>query len=48
MPEVKNIALRKRGRPVTIGDVDTKVQAYIKALRKVATHVNVNIVLAAA
>ena len=44
MTEVKSIRSRKRGRPVTLGDVDTKVQAYIKALRKA---VNVNIVLAA-
>ena len=48
VPEVKSIASRKRGRPLTLGDVDTKVQAYIKALRKAGTPVNVNIVLAAA
>ena len=45
--EVKSIALRKRGRPVTLGDVDTKVQAYIKALGKAGTPMNVNTVLAA-
>ena len=32
----------------TLGDIDTKVQVYIKALRKAGTPVNVNIVLAAA
>ena len=48
VPEVKSIASRKRGRPLTLGDVDTKAQAYIKALRKAGTPVNVNIVLAAA
>ena len=48
VPEVKSIASRKQGRPLTLGDVDTKVQAYIKALRKAGTPVNVNIVLATA
>ena len=48
VPEVRSTAYRKRGRPLTLGDVDTKVQAYIKALRKAGTPVNVNIVLAAA
>ena len=48
VPEVKSIDSRKRGRPLTLGDVDTKVQAYIKALRKAGTPVNVNIILAAA
>ena len=48
MPEVRSIASRKQGCPLTLGDVDTKVQAYIKALRKAGTPVNVNIVLAAA
>ena len=43
VPEVRSIASRKRGRPLTLGDVDTKVQAYIKALRKAGTPVNVNI-----
>ena len=47
VPEVRSIASRKRGRPLTLGDVDTKVQAYIKAL-KAGTPVNMNIVLAAA
>lgn len=35
---------RKRRRPLTFGDVDTKMQT---ALRKARTHVNANIVLAA-
>ena len=45
---LKSIASRKRGCSLTLGDVDTKMQAYIKALRKAGTAVNVNIVLAAA
>ena len=48
VPEVRSIASRKRGRPLTLGDMDTKVQAYIKALRKAGTPVNMNIILAAA
>jgi len=36
--EVKSVALRKRGCPVTLGDADTKVQAYIKASRKAGWH----------
>jgi len=43
VPEVKSIALRKRGCPPTLGDMDTKVQVYIKVLRKAGTPVNVNI-----
>jgi len=43
VPEVKSIALRKRGCPLTLGDMDTKVQAYIKVLRKAGTPVNANI-----
>ena len=37
VPEVKSIALRKRGCPLTLVDVDTKVQAYIQVLRKTGT-----------
>ena len=33
VPKVRSIASRKRGCPLTLGDVDTKVQAYIKASR---------------
>ena len=39
VPQVKSIASKKRGRPLTLGDVDIKVQAYIKALRIVGTPV---------
>ena len=46
--EVTKIASRKRGCPLTLGEVDTKVQAYIKALRKASTPVNINIIWAAA
>ena len=45
---VKHIQSRKRGCSLTLGEVDMKVQAYIKALRKAGTPVNLNIVLAAA
>lgn len=48
VPEVKSIVSRKQRHPLTLGDVDTKVQAYIKAMKKAGTPVNVNIVLAAA
>ena len=34
VPEVKSITSRKRGRPLTLGDVDTKVQAYHQGLEK--------------
>ena len=48
VPEGKSIASRKWGRPTTLGDLDTKVQAWIKALRKAGTPMNVNNVLATA
>ena len=43
VPEVKSIALKNQGCPLTLGDMDTKVQAYIKVLRKAGTPINVNI-----
>ena len=50
VPQVKAISSRKRGRPwpVTLGDIDSKVQNYIRALRKAGTPVSANIVIAAA
>ena len=38
----------KRGRPLTLGNLDEKVQQYIRALRKAGTPVNARVVLAAA
>ena len=44
MPEVRHSVKEARvSQP--LGDMDTKVQAYIKAVRKAGTPVNVNIVL---
>ena len=37
-----------RGRPLTLGNLDEKVQKYIRALRKAGTPVNARVVLAAA
>lgn len=48
VPEVKSTASRKQRHTLTLGDVDIKVQAYITALRKAGTPVNVNSVFAAA
>ena len=48
MPEVKKIDTKPRGRPLLLGELDSDVQTYIKALRKAGTPVSVPIVLAAA
>ena len=45
---MKSIPSKKRGRPLTLGDIDKEVQAYIKALRKAGTPVSIQVVLAAA
>ena len=49
-PEEKmtQLAKKKRGRPFTLGNLDEKVQQYIRALRKTGTPVNARVVLAAA
>ena len=46
--EVKSIPSKKRGRPLTLVEIDKEVQAYIKALRKAGTPVSIQVVLAAA
>ena len=46
--DVTELVSKKRGRPLTLGELDAKVQQYVKALRKAGTPVNARIVLAAA
>ena len=46
--ENTQLAKKKRGRPLTLGYLDEKVQKYIRALRKAGTPVNARVVLAAA
>ena len=48
MPEVSNISTKPGGRPLLIGELDSEVQAYVKALRKAGTPVRVPVVIAAA
>ena len=45
--EIKQVAKKRRGRPLTLGNLDEKVQQYITALRKAGTPVNARVVLAA-
>ena len=45
--EIMQLA-KKRGRPLTLGNLNEKVQKYIRALRKAGTPVNARVVLAAA
>ena len=46
--EITQLAKKKRGRPLTLGDLDDKVQQYIKVLKKAGTPVNSRVILAAA
>ena len=46
--EITQLAKKKRGRPLSLGNLDEKVQQYIRALRKAGTLVNARVVLAAA
>ena len=46
--EKTQLAKKKRWRPLTLGDLDDKVQQYIKALRKAGTPVNSRVISAAA
>lgn len=48
IPLVKEIAVKTRGRPLLVGEFDSDVQLYIKALRKAGTPVSIPMVLAAA
>ena len=45
---VTTIASRKRGRPLTLGEIDEEVQKFIRALRKAGTAINTAVILAAA
>ena len=45
--EITQLAKKRRGRPLTLGNLDEKVQQYIKAFRKAGTPVNARVVLAA-
>ena len=46
--EITQLAKKRRGRPLALGNRDAKVQKYIRALRKAGTRVNARVVLAAA
>ena len=48
VPVVEAIPSMKRGRPLTIGELDGVVQSYIRALREAGTPINASIVIAAA
>ena len=45
---VTSIPSQKRGRPLTLGELDGAVQEYIRALRKAGTPVSTEVILAAA
>ena len=38
--EITELMKKKRGRPLILGDIDEKVQLYIKALRKAGAPMN--------
>ena len=46
--EVKEMSVETCSHPLLVGEYDSNVQMYIKALRKVSTPVSVPVVLAAA
>ena len=48
IPVVIEISVKTRGRPLLLGEFDSDVKMYIKALRKAGTPVSVPVVLAAA
>ena len=45
--EITQLTKKRRGRPLTLGNLDKKVQQYIKAFRKAGTPVNARVILAA-
>ena len=45
---VCSIPSKKRGRPLTLGDIDGEVQSYIKALRAAGTPISAPLIIAAA
>ncbi len=46
--EITQLAKKKRGRPLALGNLDEKVQQSTRALRKAGTPVNARVVIAAA
>ena len=46
--EITQLAKKRRGRPLALGNLDEKIQQYIRALRKVGTPMNARVVIAAA
>ena len=45
---ISHLPKKKRGRPLTLGELDGKVQQYVRSLRMVGTPVNTRIVTATA
>ena len=45
---VESIPSKKRGRPLTLGDLDNEVQQYVQALRTAGTPVGSSVIIAAA
>ena len=45
---ISHLSKKKRERPFTLGELDGKVQQYVRSLRRVGTPVNARIVIAAA
>ena len=46
--EIFSLPKKKRGRPLTLGELDGKVQQYLRSLRRAGAPVNARIVIAAA
>jgi len=46
--EISHLPKKQRGRPLILGDLNGKVQQYLRALRRAGAPVNARIVLAAA
>ena len=46
--DITQLAKKRRGRPLALGNLDDKVQPYIRAHRKAGTPVNATVVIAAA
>ena len=46
--EISSLPKKKRGRPLTLGELDNKVQQYVRSLRRAGVPINARIVMAAA
>ena len=46
--EISHLPKKKRGHPLTLGELDGKVQQYVRSLRRAGTPVNARIIMAAA